>query len=233
MRYLIIGLGIYGSNLAKDLTDMGHEVIGVDNRKTNIETVKDYISTVYMIDATEESSLSLLPLNNVDLVIVAIGENFGASIKVVALLKKLKVKHIYARAIDSLHESILQGFDLSRILTPEQRAARDLTSEMSVGASAMSLTVDEDHLVVKFELPPQLAGKRYSELNLKDEYDIDTVAITKAVKKTNIIGISSTTDKITGDLTQDPLIEAGDKITCFGSRKSFKSFYKHIQSIIS
>lgn len=50
MKYLIIGLGIYGGNLARDLTDMGHEVIGVDLRRANVEAVKDYISTVYVID---------------------------------------------------------------------------------------------------------------------------------------------------------------------------------------
>lgn len=109
MRYLILGLGIYGSNLAVDLTDMGHEVIGVDNRQANVDALRDSISSVYRIDVTDETSLSMLPINNVDLVIVTIGENFGASIKVVAMLKRMRVKHIYARAIDTLHESIQIG----------------------------------------------------------------------------------------------------------------------------
>lgn len=109
MRYLIIGLGIYGSNLARDLTEMGHEVIGVDCNQTNVDEIKDYISTVYMVDTTEETSLSVLPLRNVDVVIVAIGENFGASVRTVALLKKSGVKCLYARAIDKLHEAILEG----------------------------------------------------------------------------------------------------------------------------
>ncbi len=101
MRYLIIGLGIYGANLAIDLTNMGHEVIGADKNPSLVESIKDFISTAYIIDSTDEMSLSVLPLKNVDLVIVAIGENFGASIRTVALLKKLEVKHIFARAIDT------------------------------------------------------------------------------------------------------------------------------------
>ena len=144
MRYLIIGLGIYGTNLAIDLTEMGHEVIGADIKPSIVEGIKDYISTAYIIDSTDEISLSALPLNNIDLVIVAIGENFGASIKTVALLKKLGVPHIYARAIDKLHESILEGFELDRILTPEQRAAKDLVNEMGVGSSIESLSVDDE-----------------------------------------------------------------------------------------
>ena len=80
MRYLIIGLGIYGSNLAVDLTNMGHEVIGADVNASLVEAIKDYISTAYIIDSTDEISLSVLPLKNVDLVIVAIGENFARSL---------------------------------------------------------------------------------------------------------------------------------------------------------
>ena len=105
MRYLIIGLGIYGSNLAIDLTRMGNEVIGADINPSLVESIKDYISTAYIVDSTDETALNMLPLKNVDVVIVAIGENFGASIRTVALLKKMGIKHIYARAIDTIHET--------------------------------------------------------------------------------------------------------------------------------
>ncbi|MDE6525229.1 MAG: NAD-binding protein, partial [Paramuribaculum sp.] len=65
MRYLIIGLGIYGANLAIDLTNMGHEVIGADKNPSLVASIKDFISTAYIIDATDETSLSVLPLKNV------------------------------------------------------------------------------------------------------------------------------------------------------------------------
>ncbi|WP_290455593.1 potassium channel family protein, partial [Paramuribaculum intestinale] len=158
MRYLIIGLGIYGANLAIDLTNMGHEVIGADKNPSLVESIKDFISTAYIIDSTDEMSLSVLPLKNVDLVIVAIGENFGASIRTVALLKKLEVKHIFARAIDKLHEAILEGFHIDRILTPEQRAASDLVNEMGLGAEIESMRIDDEHYVLKFPAPDFFTG---------------------------------------------------------------------------
>ena len=140
MRYLVFGLGIYGSNLARNLTEMGHEVIGVDINQTNIDEIKDYISTVYLVDTTEESALAVLPLRNVDVVIVAIGENFGASVRTVALLKKMGVKCLYARAIDKLHETILEGFGIQRIITPEQRAALDLAHEIEPSKTTKATT---------------------------------------------------------------------------------------------
>lgn len=166
MRYLIIGLGIYGTNLATDLTDMGHEVIGADIAAHKVEAIKDYISTAYIIDSTDEQSLNALPLKNVDLVIVAIGENFGASIKTVALLKKMGITRLYARAIDELHESILQGLKVDRILTPEQRAAYDLTYEMELGSDVNVLHVDKDYYVLKFKAPKYFLGMVYGEITI-------------------------------------------------------------------
>lgn len=228
MRYLIIGLGIYGENLARDLADMGHEVIGVDINHSHVDTVKDYISTVYIIDSTEESALSVLPLDNIDLAIVAIGENFGASIRTVALLKKAGVKHIYARAIDKLHESILQGFEVERIITPEQRAASDLSHEMELGTAIESLAIDADHFVMKFPAPPFFIGLEYADLDLRTNYNLSLVAAARPRSRKNLMGISRPVPEIL-DLTQPGLkVLEGDIISVFGSRRDFRNLYKHI-----
>lgn len=228
MRYLIIGLGIYGSNLARDLSDMGHEVIGADNRKANVDAIKDYISTVYLIDATEESSLSMLPLNNVDLVIVAIGENFGASIKVVAMLKKMKVKHIYARAIDTLHESILQGFDIDRIITPEQRAARDLTNELGLGTAVHSMAVDATHFVMKFRVPRYFVGLHYQDIDMERNYKMKLIAVTRDRKETNLLGIKQNIPVVIDHTEPDIIVEESDTLTCFGSKESYNMLAKEL-----
>lgn len=110
MKYIIIGLGNYGHVLAEELSALGHEVIGADVSVGRVDSLKEKIATAFVIDATDEQALSVLPLNSVDVVIVAIGENFGASIRVVALLKQKKVQHIYARAIDAVHRSVLEAF---------------------------------------------------------------------------------------------------------------------------
>lgn len=75
MKYLVIGLGTYGRELAINLSLQGNEVIGVDHRSENIEAVKEQLMTVYELDAKDENSLKLLPLKNMDIVIVAIGED--------------------------------------------------------------------------------------------------------------------------------------------------------------
>lgn len=192
MRYLIIGLGIYGSNLAVDLTNLGNEVIGADRSASIVESIKDYIGAAYILDATDRSALAALPLKNVDTVIVAIGENFGASIRTVALLKELGVEHIYARAIDQLHESILQGFHIDRILTPEQRAAADLTHELEYGPDAASLAIGGGDRIIRFKLPDKYVGVPYGDIAAFGERGASIIAVSRAVQQVNAIGMTRT-----------------------------------------
>lgn len=227
MRYLIIGLGIFGDNLARDLTDLGHEVIGADNCQQRIDDIKDYISTVYLIDSTEETSLSVLPLRNVDVVVVAIGENFGASIRTVALLKKAGVAHIYARATDSIHESILEGFHIDRILTPEQRAAADLTHELELGPGTRTLQIDSERVVASFRVPRYFEGMAYSDFALDRDYGITLVGASRPEQLTNVLGMDRT---VLRPLAISPSVtcRSGDVITIFGSRKNISALFRRI-----
>ena len=152
MKYIIIGLGNYGGGLAEELMAIGHEVIGVDQNEGRVDNLKDKITTAFVLDATDELALETLPLREIDVVIVAIGENFGASVRVVALLKQKKVKHIFARAIDSVHKAILEAFAIDKVLTPEKDAAREFVQFLALGIHAESFRVDEDYYVIKFKI---------------------------------------------------------------------------------
>ena len=146
MKCIIIGLGTYGRVLADEMSALGHEVIAADSDASRVERVKDICDAAFQIDACDELALNVLPLKKVDVVIVAIGSNLGASVRVVALLKKQGVNHIYARANDYVHKSILQAFDIEKILIPEERAARSLVRQMDLGVKTDLFRVDEDRL---------------------------------------------------------------------------------------
>lgn len=240
MRYLIIGLGIYGTNLAKDLTDLGHEVIGADINSHRVDAIKDYIATAYIIDSTEEAAISVLPLKNVDLVVVAIGENFGASIKTVAILKKMGVSKIFARAIDSLHRAILEGLHVQRILNPEQYAAFALSNEMQLGSSVEILHIDHGTSVMRFEAPALFHSMPYSRIDTKALFGLRLIAASRPGSVTNLLGISATrylpldiSDSTAGSTsagsTSAELVAPGDVFTCIGSTDAYRALYKHLQ----
>lgn len=131
MKYLVIGLGNFGSTLACKLTDMGHEVIGVDSKEHNVEEIKDKISVAYIMDATEKFALKSLPLDDIDGAVVAIGQSMDCSLRTVAALKELKVAHVYARALDLTHLSILRAMNINKVFIPERYAAESMAEKLS------------------------------------------------------------------------------------------------------
>lgn len=131
MKILVIGLGNFGKVLATELSNIGHEVIGIDNNEHCIEAIKDRISLAYILDATEMLTLKSLPLDEIDYVIVTIGRSMDHSLRTVAALKKLKVKRIYVRAIDETHQSILAAMGVAYVFMPEELAARAYAHNMN------------------------------------------------------------------------------------------------------
>ena len=139
MKYLVIGLGNFGSIIAEELLHRGDDVIGIDVSEQRVEDIKERISVAYLMDATEQAALHSLPLGDIDAVIVAIGHSMSASLRTVAALKKLQVKNIFVRAIDSVHLSILEAMSIDQIFIPESYAARIFVDNIKKGG-ALNMT---------------------------------------------------------------------------------------------
>ena len=104
MKYIIAGLGNFGSSLGMALTSQGHEVIAIDSSMQKVEAYKEVISSTICMDATEEYTVSGLPINDTDIVVVAIGEDQGANVMATAQFKTLKARRLISRSINPLHE---------------------------------------------------------------------------------------------------------------------------------
>lgn len=229
MKYLIIGLGHYGGMLAMELTAMGHEVAGADINSQHVDCVKDRMATSFVLDATDETALSVLPLKSVDAVIVAIGDNFGASVRIVSLLKKLKVKHIYAQAVDEIHKAVLEAFSIGRILTPEQDAARLLAQQLELDGGAELFQIDENTYVFKFVVPSKLVGYHLNELNLEQEFEMKLISLVRGKKVQNFLGISVFEREVSNTFPEDYELQQGDALVCYGPYARFMQFWKSVR----
>jgi trk system potassium uptake protein TrkA len=229
MKYIIIGLGNYGGVLAEELTALGHEVIGVDSEERNADRLKDKIATSFVIDATDEDALSVLPLRKVDVVIVAIGENFGASVRVVSLLKKNKVPHIYARALDDVHRTVLEAFSIDRILTPEQDAARMLVQFLELNVDVEPFRIDDNYYVFKFNVPAHLVGYGLNELNLEKEFGLKIISLIRGKKALNCMGISIIERNVANEFPENYVVQPDDSLVCYGLYDKFLEFWKSLR----
>ena len=225
MKCIIIGLGTYGKVLAEDFSALGHEVVAADNDASRVERVKDLCDAVFQIDACDEMALQVLPLKRVDLVIVAIGRNLGASVRVVALLKKLGVKHIYARANDYVHRNILQAFGIEKILIPEEHAARLLVHQMELGLKTEMFRVGDGYCIFKFRIPEKFVGQSPNSLHLYDEFKLKIIAIKKTGKLQNCLGIAYNEAVVAEVVESDSPLENTDELVCYGKESNFRKLW--------
>ena len=226
MKYLIIGLGNYGYSLAIELSALGNEVIVVDNKQSHIESIKDKVAAAFCLDATEEESLYVLPLQNLDAVVVTMGKSFAASVRVTALLKKLRVNHIFARANDEVHRSILQAFDIEGILSPEEDAAKDMVRYFEFGLDLEAFPIDEHYYVMKFKVPENLYGYYVNDLKLNDQFGLKLIALKRGKTLVNSLGVSFTEKEVVNQLPEEDHLLEGDELVVYGRYSDFQKFWR-------
>jgi len=177
MKYIVIGLGYFGSTLATTLTNQGHEVIGVDNREEKVDELKDSISIVLSMDATNPNAIKSLPLQDVDAVIVAIGEDIGSSILTLSIMKNFNVKRIIGRAITPIHRNILQQIGIKEIVQPEEDSAIKVSSMLQIENALTVMELNEDNAVAEIKVPEKYAGHTMDSVNIYSRFNLKVVAV--------------------------------------------------------
>ena len=177
MKYIVIGLGYFGSKLASNLTNMGHEVIGIDNQSEMLDELKDSITTVMKLDSTNINAIKSLPLNDTDAVIVAIGEDVGASILTLSILKNLKVKRIIGRAINQLHQTILNQIGIEEVVLPLEEAANHVTSMLQLRNILRLTELNDDYAIAETLVPEKYVEHSLETVNLQERFDIKLIAV--------------------------------------------------------
>ena len=139
------------------------------------------------------------------------------------------MKHIYARAIDDVHKTVLEAFSLDRILTPEKEAARMLVQLLELNASVEPFQIDEEHYIFKFNVPAKLAGYGINELQLEKEFDLKIISLIRGKKAQNCIGISILEREVANEFPEDYIIQPEDALVCYGLYANFMKFWKSIR----
>ena len=177
MKYIVIGLGYFGSKLASNLTNMGHEVIGIDNNSERLDELKDSITTAMKMDSTNINAVKSLPLHDTDAVIVAIGEDVGASILTLSILKNLKVKRIIGRAINQLHQNILNQIGIEEVVLPLEESAKHVSSMLQLKNTLRLTEISDDYAIVEIFVPNKYISHSLESINIQNRFDIKLIAV--------------------------------------------------------
>jgi len=226
MKYLIVGLGNFGASLAEKLTSQGNEVIGIDTRMNKVDALKEKVSHTICMDATDEFTVTGLPLKDTDVVVVAIGEDQGANIMVTALFKNLEVKRLISRAINPLHEKVLKAIGVDEIVHPEEETAERWAKKLCLSGVVDSFELSDDFSIVEINLPPEYVGQKISESGIRKKYNLLVLTTIKSAQVKSSIGYSNKEHKVQGVASPDLILEKDDILVVYGANKDIQALLK-------
>jgi trk system potassium uptake protein TrkA len=226
MKYIIIGLGNFGASLAEKLTAQGNEVIGIDNRMTKVDALKEKISHTICLDATDEFTVSGLPYKETDVVIIAIGEDQGANVMITAIFKNLGVRRLISRAINPLHEKVLQAIGVDEIVHPEEETAERWAKKLCLTNVVDSFEVSKDYSIIEVKVPNEYAGKTIREIGIRDKHNLLVLTTIRPTEKVSLFGINRMVQQVQGLADANTQLLADDILVVYGSNKNLQEFLK-------
>jgi len=215
MKYIVFGLGNFGRALSIRLTELGHEVIGVDNSMEKVEKLRDKITHTVCMDCTDRDAVSALPLKDCDGAIVAIGEDESASLLTTALLKQLGVQRIIGRVVSDLQQVVLEAINIAEYVRPETESALRLAMRLDNMSIVDSFKISDKYSIVEVVVPQRYVGMTLEKANFTNEYKIIVLTTIKVTDvDSSAKGIRST--EVTGIAKSSTMLAAGDILVIFG-----------------
>lgn len=176
-RVVVVGLGIFGFNIAKDLFENGFEVLAIDKNKEVINRIRDFSTKAVMADATDRELLEMIGIQPEDMVIVSFGEDLAASTLLTLHLKEMNVKRIIVKAPNEDHKRILEKVGATEVIIPEAEVASKVAKGLISPNVLDYLPVSEDFTISEVAPPASFLGKTIADLRLRGKYHIEVIAI--------------------------------------------------------
>lgn len=177
--YAVIGLGRFGGSVCRELSKEGKEVLAIDLNEERVNEFKDIASYAVIADSTDETTLKELGIQNIDHVIVAIGDNIQASILTTVILTELGVEKITVKAQNDYHEKILKKIGAHQVVHPERDMGRRIAHSIMSQNVLDYLELSDHHSIVEVKVSDKMVGKSLVELNIRAKYGCSVVAIQK------------------------------------------------------
>jgi trk system potassium uptake protein TrkA len=231
MIVAVIGLGTFGAKTAVRLFEKGAEVLAIDSRPELVDRIKDKVSHAICIDVTQEKSLRAVNISDVDTAVVAIGDNIEMSIMAVAMLRKLGVGRVIARATTQLHEHVLREIGASEIIKVEEEMGEIVASKIAAPHVLQRYNFAAGYSIVEIKLGKAFEGKTLVESQIRQNYSLNIVALQKRVPYISEEGKASYRIVINDSPLPMDVIEADDIVVLVGSEKNLDRLFQDLEEV--
>lgn len=171
----ILGLGVFGMTIAKQLSEYDCDIIAVDRDEVNVNRIEPLVTKAVIADVTDEDVLKEIGIGDCDTVVVATGSSLEASILAVMHCSRLGVPEIIAKAKSRTTTEILTKMGAQRVVNPEKETGIRLVKNILHHKLAEVIALDGNISLVEFYPPKSWVGKRLSDLDLRKDYDLNLI----------------------------------------------------------
>ena len=217
LHFAIIGIGAFGGELARTLSEEGAYVIAIDNNMEHIEQIKDYVSDAICFDGTDRELLESHGITNVDVAIIAIGEAFEPNVLIAMNLLEAGVQEVYARAGSYTQEQILRKIGISDVIHPERQVAERMGVSLVRKGMSDVFDLGEGLAVFEVEAPSAMVGYTLEELKIRQRYHLNLITIRRPQTDNSLTDAESY--RPIGILQANTKVKEGDHFLLVGSKE--------------
>lgn len=211
--YVVVGLGRFGTQVARQLCALGCEVLAMDVDSDLVQQIASEVTHAVVADAQDKEVLKALGVKDMDCAIVAIGDNLAASVLATMNMKELGVGYLVCKAHDETHRKVLEKLGADRVVIPEYENATRLARSLSTPNVLEYIELSEEYGIVEVPAPKQWRGKTLKELNVRAKLGVNVLA----VRRNGKINVSPAADFI---------MESGDVVVVLGDSVALKALQR-------
>ena len=210
---LLIGVNRFGSLLARQFHDNGHEVMAVDKDEDRINCILPLVTDAQIGDSTNEAFLRTLGINNFDVCIVTIGGDFQSSLETTSLLKELGGKLVVSRADREVQAKFLLRNGADEVINPEKQVAEWAVIRYSSDHILDYIRLDDDHAIFEVQVPREWSGKSIGQIDIRKKYGINIMA----VKENGKMNLS---------VTPETVLDSNKTMLVLGEQRSIQKCFR-------
>ena len=208
---LLIGLGRFGRNVAEKLNELHHQVMAIDEDEERVNEVLPIVTDAQIGDATSETFLRTLGIDNYDVCFVAIGEDFQSSLEITSLLKEFGAKKVVSRASSEVHRKFLLRNGADEVVYPEGQLAAWTAIRHTTDHVLDYIELDSEYAIYDIHVPAEWDSKTVGELDIRKKYNVNILAVRENGKPSTAVA-------------SDTMLQQNQTILVLGKWKEIQKF---------
>ena len=223
--FAVIGLGSFGRQLCSTIAENGGKVLAVDNDPLLVEQMNEIVTKAVVLDSTDENAVTALLKDEVDIAVVAIGDNIEANILTTAILKQISVPHVISRSVTDLHQKVLRQIGADEVINLETGGGIRLAERLLAPQRLERISFSSEYSLAEIMLPPVFFQRKIEELQLDSKFSLNLIFIKRI--KIDIDEIGNPEKEISIIIPENSvLLQENDILIIAGKNRDLEKFIK-------